>query len=88
MTKRGYVELMGTVRETPISFKEVKKRRSPRKNAKKAEKISQKSSDNVMVNSDSDRVPFMIKMRKNPRDANPVRMRFPDHGSIPSRPFL
>jgi hypothetical protein len=35
---RGYVEVMGTIRDTPILFKATMKRKSPRKNPKKAEK--------------------------------------------------
>ena len=59
-TKRGYVELKGTVFETPMFFKAMKKRESPRKKAKKAEKISQKRIDGFTSDSDWDKVLFMI----------------------------
>jgi len=87
-TKRGYVELKGTVFETPMSFKAMKKSESPRKKAKKAEKINQKRSDGFTSDSDWDKVLFMIMRKKNPTAAHPVLMRFPDHASIPSSPFL
>lgn len=87
-TKRGYVEDMGTVRDTPLLLRAFKKRKSPRKNPKKAERISQKRIDGVKLCSEEHRVPFSTMMRKNPSDVNPVRIRFPVMASVSSRPFL
>jgi hypothetical protein len=87
VTKRGKVLLTGTERETPTSFKAVKKRISPTKKAKKAEKKSHTKRDNVIPNKYEIFLLMIIKT-KNPRHANAVRMRFPDQGSVSSRPFL
>jgi hypothetical protein len=86
--KRGNVLLTGTVLETPIDFNENRKRRSPRKYAKNAEKINQNTISTVIEEIICGNDPFRRMTTKNPTEANPLRIKFPDQEFIVNNPFL